>query len=436
MGLMPDNPIAGLYPQPPAPWDPMQAFSQGLGIVGQMNALKAFGAKQAAGQAFQSGINPDGTVDMSKVAAGLKNPTAAWAAPEAMSTLLKQRARMIANDTSAFSLAASQNSGLQNAIGASAQDPTLTPDKIRANVVTLARNSNIPTQMLTSLLAGMPEGSGKVLQNWAANIGNIAMGAAGTAQRVPGPPDPVTGAPTSIPLGTANAGGAVPTALPPGQEGALAANQGAFVADQTRAAQTLANIRPLQNAFPLIKQLSSGNFGPGSEGLAQIKGALQSRGLIPPGTSDLEVRQEANKYLHVYAGAARGVERSDQGLQQALVSNPGLDLTQGANLGLIQNQIAMDRMDAALPIHFQNTNPGPNAKAAYLGSRAAYYQNTDPRAFAFDLMTPQERATLKTSLGPPSTPQKPNPAWDKFMRSYQIAKSAGVLTPPQGANGQ
>src|SRR6185437_6671184 len=106
---MPDNPIAGLYPQAPQPGgllggNPLQALS----MVSMLNANARFnaefGAKQAVGQAFQNALQPDGTVDINRLTTGLQNPAAAYAAPEAIGSMLSQRGQMIANDTNQFRL--------------------------------------------------------------------------------------------------------------------------------------------------------------------------------------------------------------------------------------------------------------------------------------------------------------------------------------------
>lgn len=429
------NALSGLYPQPPQAGSGNILASNPLQLIGAMNALnqnalfqKTFAAKQAVGGAFQNALSPDGTVDIGKLSTGLQHPDAAFAAPEAIGTLLDQRGKMISNDTAAFGLAAGQNRTVQDAIGAMAQDPNLTPDKVRSTMATIARNTNLPSGMLHSVLQTMPNG-GKALQNWAANLGNVSIGAGGTASRVAGPPSP-EGAPTTVPLGTANISGGMPTALPPGQAESLAANQAAYVADQTRSATTLGNVRQLETVLPLISQLGNTSFGPGSPEFAKLRGALTTAGVIDPNASDLQVRQQAGKYLLKYAQGAQNAGRSDQALATAIGSNPNLDLTQPANLHLVKNQIGMDRMDAAIPLAFDSAHPNASDKTKYNTYKANFYQGNDQRAFTFDLLSPAERREVIDSLGSPNSA-----AYKKFAKSYQLAKTAGFITPGQ-ANGQ
>lgn len=413
--------ISALYPQPyQNPWaNPQSAIQMGQGI----NALQQFGARQAVGQAYQNALNPDGSMDQEKLAAGLKNPAAAVAAPEAIGTMLDLRGKSISNDRSAFELGAGQNAYVANRISALANKPGLSSEDVNSAVLDLARGTNIPTEVLNGWRAGMPK-SGPALKSYLTGLATSIQGAGASFDRV-GAVD-ANGQPVAVPRGAANYNGAIPTALPPGQGEALAANQGQFVKDQQDSSGIMSGVRPLQNALPLIAKLGNTAFGPGAEGFSQVKAALQTAGVIPAGASDTEVRQEVNKYLKQYAGVARGADRSDQGLHQALGSNPNLDLTQGANLALVKNQIAMDRMSAAIPVAFQSAHPSAQDKTQYLDYKSKFYQNMDPRAFQFDLMSPQDRRAVIDGLG-----DKNSPAFQKFARSYQIAKSAGMLAQQQ-----
>lgn len=446
------DPIAGLYPQPQSGQGGNALTSNLPGLIQAMsfanqNALfqKEYAAKAAVGQAVQSGIRPDGSYDSNAAMARVAgNPAAAWAAPEAVTSILEQRNLGIDTGTKALSLATAQNGSLQNVASSWATDPNVTPDKVRSDLVDQATRLGIPPWMVTSTLAGLPA-SGKAadINKWAGRLGTIQMGPGDAASRVQGPVTS-TGAPTQVSKAATYGPQPVQTDLGSGQGTTLSTNQAAFTADQQGSAAKLAGLRPLQTALPLIEKLSNTAFGPGSAGWSQVKAGLITSGIIPANTTDVDMRQEVNKYLHVYSGQARGAERSDQGLQQATASTPNLDLTQGANLALVKNQIGMDRMDAALPLAFDKLHPTLPEKAQYGTYKSQYYQNQDPKAFQFDLMTPQERKDYLTGLGvtfdkngAPQRPANPSPAYKKFANSYAIAKSALNYTPPQAQpNGQ
>src|ERR1700759_611596 len=93
------NPLASLYPAPPKNNSLASNPLQVLGLVSQLNANarfnQEFGAKKAVGAAFQNALNPDGSVDQAKLVQGLQNPDAAYAAPEAIGTMLDQRGKQI-----------------------------------------------------------------------------------------------------------------------------------------------------------------------------------------------------------------------------------------------------------------------------------------------------------------------------------------------------
>jgi hypothetical protein len=121
---------------------------------------------------------------------------------------------------------------------------------------------------------------------------------------------------------------------------------------------------------------------------------------------------------------------TDAGLSLDRASKPNMDLTQPADVHIIKQLIGWGKMDAAAPKVFQqDAQPGQS----YSDFKSGYYQNYDPRAFGFSGMTPDERAQLKTSLGPPGPN---NAAYQKFLHSYQVAKGAGVLAPPAQAGAQ
>ena len=189
-----------------------------------------------------------------------------------------------------------------------------------------------------------------------------------------------------------------------------------------KSAATLANVRTLQQALPLINGLAATNFGPTSPEFTRAKATLTALGILGPATTDADVRQEIGKYLLRYASNAQAAGRSDQALSAALGSNPNADtMTKPATLALVRNQIGLDRMDAALP-NVAGTSAG------YKTFKSNYYQNMDPRAFSIDMMTPDEIHNLKTTLKGPERA--------KFIKSLQAAQTVGVQMPGAQSAGQ
>ena len=425
------NPIAGLYPQPPQqqPQNGLAQMNPGqvIGMVGQARALQTQGA---VGNALRGAIDENGNFDPSNALSTLKtDPNAAYVGAGDIGSLLDARSKNIANSTAQFNLQSGQNDYVMNKIGALAQNPKATKADAADLVANLVRNGVAP-QVAQAWYAGLSSDP-KVFRQQIGNTSAAAMGAAAAAGRVQAAPD-ATGAPQQTTVGAAGYGNpTTPVGTAPGVDEALAAPQTEYVKDQAMSSKIMANVRPLQQVLPLIQSLSNSNFGPGSAEFAKIKGALTTADIIDPNTSDLQVRQEANKYLLRYAAGAQAAGRSDEALSAAIGANPNLDLTQPANLNLIKNQIAMDRQEALMPESFRQQNPdiasNPAKVQGYLNHKAQFFQGSDPRALRFDMMSPQERADLQKSLGP-----KDGPAYQRFIKTYNAAKAAGILQPPQG----
>lgn len=408
-----------------------------LGVDAQ-RVQQQLGADQAVGQAYQSAFDPNtGQVNPSRLGnliAG--NPSAALAAPSAYANTAALQGANTANTASKLNLASGQMNSIYSAFG-----PLLTAGKppARSDLVNAAANQlsngSITPQAFNAFIHEVPlddKGAAAYAQNkfgqtlspgQQASPETIGINAQG--QSITGTAGQAFRAATG---GMAGSNAGFTGALPAGQQDVLAANEKSLFSDQQASSGIMQNVRPLQASLPLIQELNHSAFGPGSTEFNKVKAGLETAGIIPPGTADTAVRQEANKYLQAYAGNASTAGRSDQALSQALKSNPSLDLTQGANLDLIRSQIARDRQDASLPLAYNAENPTRQNASSYSGYKSNFYQKTDPRAFSFDLMTPDERSSLQKSLG-----AKDSPAYKKFVYSYQLARQAGMYTPQQGA---
>ena len=445
---MPDP--SNLYPAPPAPGSAIPSLLQNplaaVGLAAQTQNMniqrQQFQSQQASGNAMLGAINPDGSYSPNIAFQNLKgDPNASYAAPETISRLLgnqgqllSNQGQVITNQTGTYNLAANQTSQLGTWLSGLSAVPNPKYEDVLNSAVQFARSSGIPSDrimamvrplnglsgaaltdrlnLLASSMAGLSgagvTGGGVEVTNQAGGKGTIAPGAAPFVRSANAPN---RGAP-----------GSLPTALNPQQ----LADISEYQTDQTKTAQTLANLRPLEQALPLVRNLSNFDYGKGSEDIAKVKDLLTTFGItnVDP-NNELVVRQEVNKKLLQYANNAVNAGRSDAALSAAIHSNPNIDLTQPANIALILSQIGSDRMDAALPL-------AAGGAPGYKDYKSNYYQKYDPRAFAFHVMTLEEQKDLQKSLGP-----KNSPAYQKFLQSYNIAKTTGMLTPPsQPSSGQ
>lgn len=434
--------ISSLYPQAPQPPQNGLALNPGqmLDLVQKSRAIKA---NQAIGNAFQGAIGPDGNFDPNAAMTAIKgNPDAAYAAPEAIGSVLDARNKNITNATGQFNLLAGQSKFIQDTLGPLAQTPDVTKADLAGAFATLARGG-VPPEMLNSTYAGLPNDP-KSLHRWLANTNASALGAAGASTRINTAPSPTGAAQTTSVAAAAYGNPTTPTENAPGVGGAIAAPQVQYIADKTAVSDQLAAIRPLEQAVPLLRQLSNSSFGPGSNELQTFRQALQTAGLISPDSTAAtmaDIRSEVGKKLSQNAILTPGGSRSNEGLAAAFNANPGLFLSKPSNINLVIRAIGMVKQDAAMVSGYDQEHPdaatNPAARQDYINYKANHYQTTDDRAFGFGTMDPVERRALIDSLGPASTPNKPNPVYDKFMRSIKIARAANLIMPDQApADGQ
>ena len=115
--------ISSLYPAPPSfnnqnalTQNPLQTAGALLQLQQGQLGLQKMRAEQAAGAAFQSAINPDGTFNPNAALAGIRNnPDAAFAAPGAISTGLAQQGNILDNRNREISIATNKlNLGVAN----------------------------------------------------------------------------------------------------------------------------------------------------------------------------------------------------------------------------------------------------------------------------------------------------------------------------------
>ena len=422
--------ISSLYPQPPQPAANLLSNPGSvLSLVTQAQQLQKMRSERAVGSALQGGIGADGTFDPAKALSGIAaNPDAAYAAGEGISSALASRNAQTAGDIGAFNLARGQNDFLQNAAGSLAN--AANPNEAIGILTDMARRTNVPTPVLTSIVASIPQDP-KKFRKWAGNYASVDQGPGAANVRTPVVnPDGSTSLVPQAALNTAPAG----LGDNAGPAGALApmtqASQGAYVKAQGDSANISAAIRPATQALQLIPKLSASDFGPGSDEYNRAKGLLITGGILPAGATDVPIRQEFNKYLQQLVQGMPASGRSDEAQALAKLSSPNTDLTQPANTELLKNVIAMRRQDAAVSQAYDNANPGDRSKAGFNQFASTYYQNTDHRAFRFDMMTPQERRETLDGLGKPGSP-----AYQKFINSLRMARSSGAITPDGGASG-
>ena len=410
----PGNPISSLYAPPPNLAPQGVLAGNPLAAAGQLLQIQSMQGQRAAGGAMLKGLNPDGTFNPANaVSAAQADPNAAWAGSQFTHDVIANRA---ANSQAAIAAIGAYDAGRGSVaayIGSFNPD-NLDPDTVHTIQTNAARIPGADPNALGNL--NTPQKMAKAIK--AARAYNNPGATVAPTTATPS----VEGAPTVGNQADLASGGVRTVGLSPQQ----AADTTEYQGDQTASANISKGLRPVQNALPLIEKLNDvTNFGVGSKQFTKLKTALVNTGVISPDTTDAAVRQEAGKYLLQSVTQAAGAGRSDEALNATLGSNPNPDtMLKPAVIATIKNKIAMDRQDAALPAAARS-ELGFGAKdlpQGYKTYKGGYYNNTDVRAFGFDLMSPQERAQLLKSLGHPGSP-----SFKRFQYSLDLAQKVGGL---------
>ena len=410
MGDIP--PPNALYPQPVAPQNSNMLAgdpSKVLGIIGQMNQNALFQqtirARNAIGQAYQSAIQPDGSIDTQSLMQSIKgSPDAAFMAGEASQGALSRQGQQIDNATKMFGLQAGQNKLVLDSLGTLADKPKVTDEDMRNWAVTVARNSGIPTQQVLSVLSSAPKDPA-ARKEWLTSLRNMAIGSAGTAQRVTAPPTG-GGAPQQQPLGSANYNGATPTGLSPAVT-ATNTRAGEAYSSASEAAGNYANrINPLRQAIPILEGMKETDIGPLSEKWNDIKSSAVNLGAGPLLGIDPEKIQKSNelkKYFNQYSvqvGSTLGPHTND-GLAAAVTSNPNVHMDRLSALDLSKVALGVERMRQAGVLEFNSkVDRGEADPSQFNKFMVDWGTKQDPRAFVYDLMSKDQQDKIKKDLPP------------------------------------
>lgn len=219
------------------------------------------------------------------------------------------------------------------------------------------------------------------------------------------------------------------TGLAPGQEEAAQSAGHEAGAQYAAANQSAAGFAQRQYqsraALSALEKLGPTGTGPGSEGRNQIVSYAQTLGFTAP-SDTTRAYDEANKYLTQMAMAQPGATGSNERLSTALSGNASTHISNLAAQDVVKANIALDRQNQAALLGFNQKYPGSKSQLhanEWPSYAAEWSSHVDPRVYAFDLMTPQQRTTMMKG-------------WDTEKRSqfYQQVQGAvdhGLVTPPR-----
>jgi hypothetical protein len=217
-------------------------------------------------------------------------------------------------------------------------------------------------------------------------------------------------------------GGSVAMGPPAGQ--VEAQTQAAKVSSDKYSADAAAqtnyqqSILPIEQAYKSVKALGTTGVGPGSEELNQMKSFLVTVGFMNP-TENLKDFDEANKYLTQMARST-GFTGSDAQLAAAQQASPSMKTSNGAALAVLQKAASLARMQNAQVRAFEASGQGPEKYSKWATN---WNSSQNPVAYAFDMMTPEDRLAYVKTLKDADLA--------KFKASLKTATDLGLVTPPQ-----
>lgn len=238
-------------------------------------------------------------------------------------------------------------------------------------------------------------------------------------------------APQAGKLGGGNYPGPSATAVPLGTQEKLASDQQAYQTDQNRVGALQTGTQSLGKALSALNMVAT---GAGTEGLARMRSYAVSLGNIAGlDTGGVNVqdmnRAELEKYLTDYARQSGTAGRSDEALTAAFKSNASGSINNAAAQDVVRTNIGRDRQSIAA------TMTAPNQQGSgYASHKSNLMLNTDPRGFAWDTYTPQQKAQIvKETQG---SQGKNSPEYQKLARAVGMAQQLKMLnfSAPQPQN--
>jgi hypothetical protein len=462
---MPDNITSGIpYPQAPQPQqnaltsNPLQLLNNVLSLKKMQQDLAA---RQAIGNAYQKNIGADGSLDISGAFKAIRDdPDAAIAAPQASTDLLAQRGQMIANSTAQFQQGSAQNRFIADAVGTLADKQNVTPNDVDNMVVTMARNTNIPSQVLAGWRAGMPSDP-KKLRQWLIDNRKAAMGSAGVSPIIPGAGGYQNGAPVPGTVGqgiqtyaggAGDAPGANRSLVPPApgedvtQKGA--AEAAARLEDTARTSpQYHADLENLKQE----SQVLGPNFG-GPTADFEIKANALTNRLghfgITMSPDQMKAATSFQKITNqISLNQSSALAGTDAGRLMTVHANPSLEATPQGREGVIdQLQGNQDFVDKARDLWIKAKRNGAPANSHYdfmqsFGSEPLNAKKdpktgeitnkdslayADPRVFQFNRLSRENQQTFLKQVDPDELPQ--------FERNFKEAIARGWVKPLKKPN--
>jgi hypothetical protein len=207
------------------------------------------------------------------------------------------------------------------------------------------------------------------------------------------------------------------TGPPAGFGERLKQDQEQYAADQRNLNNRYTNTQNLRTALDALKLT---NTGRSTGAVHNFYSFLSSQG-IAPGFVDNDVTQYdiARKAMMAFAASRAASGGTDLARVQSELSNASPEIAQGAALHVLKQNLGLENMEIAA-----NQQHGDKSGAGYGESKAKFYQQNDPRAFAWDSYEPEERAAIIEDA------KKTEGGLDKLRASLRKAIDLGLVKKP------
>jgi hypothetical protein len=195
----------------------------------------------------------------------------------------------------------------------------------------------------------------------------------------------------------------------------------------------------LNQALTSLQALGTTGTGPGTDVRNSIQSYLQSipgvggalSSVIGGDPTKIANYDEANKYLTAYASnqAANLGSGTDAKLATALSANASTHISNLAGVNVVKATIGLERMQQAQAQAF--TQSGLPASSFDQWS-ANWNKTADARAYAFDLMSPQQRGAVLSGMTGATRTQFLNQVWSAAQGGFIDPNKLGLSTGSAG----
>lgn len=228
----------------------------------------------------------------------------------------------------------------------------------------------------------------------------------------------------AAPSDVAQAGGGGVSGPTPMQAATWQQSTDQYNADRTTAAQWQQRVTPLEKLNDLLE--TNVVTGKGSDVVSDLSKVAATFGIPVSGASDqASIVSQIEKYAAQIARSSGAAPNSADQLAASISSTPNASMDKLAARDVTKVLLGLERFQQGKFLAAQAMGVTPQQYADFAVQWGA---TQDPRAFAFDLMTPEARKTLVDGMS--------DDEFARFQQSVQDAQNLGLIRGSGGGGGQ